>query len=330
MPSCLRCAARRALLVLLVLTLLLAIPVAGLALWFQTPGDGRAIALAALAAAMVAALTATVRGRLGLGWLIALATLGMVGLWWSTILPSNQRDWAPDVAHGVTATVAGDNVTLHNVRNFDWRSESEASERWEERRYRLDQITGVDLFSSVWSNPAIAHTLIGFSFADGQRVVFSAEIRRERGEAFSEIGGFFKQFELVLIAADERDIIRLRTNERRETVSLFPLQLTPGQSRALFLSFAALGNELARRPRFYQTVTTNCTTVIYRLARLIAPGVPFDWRILLSGYLPGYLYQQHLIATDDPLAEIERRAVITPRGQAAGNAPDYSDRIRAR
>ncbi|WP_271180540.1 Lnb N-terminal periplasmic domain-containing protein [Ancylobacter defluvii] len=330
MPSCLRCAARRALLVLLVLTLVLATPVAGLAVWFQTAGGVRAVALAALAAAAVAALAVAARGRQRLGWLIALATIGVVALWWSTILPSNQRDWAPDVAHGVTATLNGDEITLHNVRNFDWSSESEASERWEERRYRLDQITGVDLFSSVWSNPAIAHTLIGFSFADGQRVVFSAEIRRERGEEFSEIGGFFKQFELVLIAADERDIIRLRTNARRETVSLFPLELTREQRRALFLSFAELGNELARQPRFYQTVTTNCTTVLFRLARLIAPGVRFDWRILLSGYLPGYLYDQKLIATDAPLAETERRAVITPRGQAAGNAPDYSERIRAR
>ncbi|MBS7544394.1 DUF4105 domain-containing protein [Ancylobacter oerskovii] len=317
-------------LVLLLATLVLAMPLAALAVWFQTTGLVRVVALAALAAAVLATLTLVLRGQPGAGWLVALATIGLVAAWWATIRPSNERIWAADVAHGVTATIAGDDVTLHHVRNFDWHSEDEATERWEDRRYRLDQITGVDLFSSVWSNPAIAHTLIGFSFADGQRVVFSAEIRREKGEAFSEIGGFFKQFELVLIAADERDIIRLRTNERRESVSLFPLELTPEQRRALFLSFAGLGNELARAPRFYQTVTTNCTTVIFRLARLIEPGVAFDWRILLSGYLPGYLYEQELIATDAPLAEVERRAAITPLGQAAGDAPDYSERIRRR
>ncbi|GAB4067939.1 DUF4105 domain-containing protein [Ancylobacter sonchi] len=315
---------------LLVLALLLATPVGALGLWYQTQGPMRLIAYVALAAAVLAALVLAVTGKVGSGWLVALAAAAAFAWWWTGILPSNDRVWAPDVEHGVTATINGDEVTLHNVRDFRWTSENDAIEHWEDRRYRLDQITGVDLFSSVWSNPAIAHTLVGFSFADGQRVVFSAEIRREKGEAFSEIGGFFKQFELVLIAADERDIVRLRTNERRETVSLFPIDLTPELRRALFLSFTTLGNELAREPRFYQTITTNCTTVIFRLARVIEPGVGFDWRILLSGYLPGYLYEQELIETDLPLAEVERRALITPLGQAAGDAPDYSERIRVR
>lgn len=316
-------------LVLLVLAVLIGGAIAAMALWFQTEGVARLFGWTALACAGFAAIRFGVRRRTGLGFLTALAAFTVLAAWWATILPSNDRDWAPDVAHGVTATIDGNEVTLHHVRNFDWTSEDTATERWETRRYRLDEITGVDLFSSVWDSPAIAHTLIGFSFADGQRVVFSAEIRRERGEAFSAIGGFFKQFDLVLIAADERDIIRLRTNERKETVSLFPLAVPQAFREELFLSFVELGNELAARPRFYQTITTNCTTVIFRLARLIEPGMPLDWRILLSGYLPGYLRDHGLIPGTAMLAQIEREAVITPRGQAAGDAPDFSQRIRA-
>ena len=213
--------------------------------------------------------------------------------------------------------------------NFDWRSDTDFTPRWETRRYSLDRLTSVDLVSSVWGSPAIAHTLISFGFAEGGHVVFSAEVRRERGEAFSEIGGFFKQFELVMIAADEKDIIRLRTNIRREDVTLLPLKLNGAQARALFLGFAGRANDLARTAQFYQTVTTNCTTVIFELARHIDRRVPLDWRILFSGYLPGYLYELGIIRTDIPLDQVLQQAAISLRAQDAPAAADYSQVIRA-
>ncbi|MGA0561454.1 DUF4105 domain-containing protein [Ancylobacter sp. VNQ12] len=283
----------------------------GTALWFQLSATWNT---AGSAAAALAGLTVAVLGwrRPRRGWLALVLVAAGASLWWMSIKPSNERDWAADVAHGVTGEVVGSDVILHNVRHFAWTSEASAIPRWETRRYRLDELRSVDLFSSVWGNPAIAHTLIGFGFADGAYVVFSAEIRRERGEMFSEIGGFFKEFELVMIAADADDIIRLRTDFRGEQVSRFALKLTPEQARALFLSYLARANELAAQPEFYQTVTTNCTTVIFQLARLVEPGIPLDWRILLSGYLPGYLYEHAIIATDRPLEEIKRQAILAP------------------
>ena len=201
--------------------------------------------------------------------------------------------------------------------------------RWTTRRYALDQLTSVDLISSVWSSPAIAHTLIGFGFANGERVVFSAEVRREKTEAFSEVGGFFKQFELVMIAATERDIVRLRTNIRGENVTLLPLRISRQQAQALFLGFANRANALARTPEFYQTVTTNCTTVIFELARQVDTRVPLDWRILLSGYLPGYLYDLGIIRTDAPLDRVLREAAISERAKKLPPGADYSAGIRA-
>lgn len=283
----------------------------GTALWFQLPAR---FTVAGSAACAVAGVALTVLGwrRPRAGALALLLVALGAGLWWASIRPSNERDWAEDVAHGVTGEVVGDEVVLHNVRHFEWLTQDTAIPRWETRRYRLDQLRRVDLFSSVWGNPAIAHTLIGFGFADGAYVVFSAEIRRERRESFSEIGGFFREFELVMIAADADDIIRLRTDFRREQVSRFALKLTPEQARALFLTYLARANQLAAQPEFYQTLTTNCTTVIFQLARLVEPGIPLDWRILLSGYLPEYLYDHAMIATDRPLDEIRRQAILTP------------------
>ena len=280
----------------------------------------------ALTAAVAFAIIVLGQRRPAIAW----ASLGLaaviVAAWWISIRPSNDRDWAPDVARGVTGEIRGAEVRLHNVRNFDWRTEQDFTPRWETRRYALDQLESVDLVSSVWGNPAIAHTLISFGFSDGDHIVFSAEIRRERDESFSEIGGFFKEFELVMIAATENDIVRLRTDVRRENVSLFPLRLSPEQGRELFVSYVEKANELADEPEFYQTITTNCTTVIFKLARLIEPGIPLDWRVLLSGYLPDYLYDHDLIRTDLPLEEIKRKALINPHNSSSSD--DFSVAIR--
>ena len=283
--------------------------------------------MAAIAVVAIA-LVGAGRRRWKAGW-GGLAIACLVGAaWWTSIAPSNDRDWAPVAAHGVTADIQGSDIVLHNVRNFEWRSDDDFTPRWETRRYSLDKLTSVDLVSSVWASPAIAHTLISFGFADGAHVVFSAEIRRERGEVFSEVGGFFKQFELVMIAADENDILRLRTNIWRESVTLLPLRVTPAQARALFLGFAERANRLAAEPQFYQTITTNCTTVIFELARHIDGRVPLDWRIVFSGYLPSYLYGLGIIRTDIPLDQVLQQAAISERAQAAPPGADYSRVIR--
>ena len=319
---------RRSCMIILIVATAVAAVLAMTGLVYQTEPPWRWIFMALVAAAGIGIVRAGARGwRAGWGGFALAVVIGI--LWWSSIRPSNDRVWAPDVAHGVTAEINGADVVLHNVRDFDWRSETDFTPRWVTRRYALDQLTSVDLISSVWSSPAIAHTLIGFGFSNGERVVFSAEVRREKTEAFSEVGGFFKQFELVMIAATERDIVRLRTNIRGESVTLLPLRVSQQQAQALFLGFANRANALSRTPEFYQTVTTNCTTVIFELARQVDTRVPLDWRILLSGYLPGYLYDLGIIRTDAPLEQVLREAAISERAKSLPPGADYSAGIRA-
>ncbi len=224
------------------------------------------------------------------GWMALILCLATATLWWSSITPQQDLTWAPETARGVMAEFQGDTVIVHNIRDFIWENENTAAEQWKSETYSLNAITSVDLLTSVWSSPAIAHVLISFGFSDGRHLAFSAEIRREADEEFSSVGGFFKTFELVLIAAEERDIVKLRTNFRSEDVSLFPLRLTPEQARLLLVTYLERGNQLAAEPEFYNTITANCTTVIFRLARLVDPGLPFDWRVLASRYLPAYLF----------------------------------------
>ena len=299
---------------------------AGIALWVQFPQARWLPALFACAlAAVISARLATPYGWPALG-LLTLA----VTAWYLSLSPRADRDWAPDVAHLATGRIDGNIVTLHNLRAFRWQDRDHATESWETRRLDLDHLATADMVTSVWSNPDIAHLLVSFGFTDGQRVVFSVEIRREKGEKFSSIGGFFRQFELALIAADEEDIVKLRTHHRAEDVRLYPLRLTPDQLRVVFLEYVKLGNDLAAKPRWYNTVTANCTTVVWHLTRALNPDLGLDPSLLLSGRLPAWLYRMNLIALPGTLAEIRAAARISPRALAAPEGADFSAAIRAR
>lgn len=252
--------------------------------------------------------------------------------WWVRIAPSDTRAWADDVARHLQPQIQGEVVVLANVRNFDWRSDDDYTPRWETRRYDLDRLRSVDMALSYWMGPAIAHTLVSFGFDDGQggaeQLAFSIEIRRERGESFSAIAGFFKQYELSLVAADERDILRVRTNVRGEDVYLYRVALAPAARRALFLAYLAEADALARQPRFYATLTANCTTIVYAMAQRIVGGLPLDWRLLASGYLAEYLHGVGGLAPGHALAELRSAGRITERAQAADADARFSQAIR--
>ncbi|MBW9336282.1 DUF4105 domain-containing protein [Herbaspirillum sp. RU 5E] len=311
----------------------------GFALWFQLPVAAwlriAAIVLWSLPPAATLALVAGVPslpGLPGLSWRwgpLAFVLAGMaMALWWSSIRPSHERDWADDVARLLVPQVQGDIVQLDNVRNFTWRSETDYDIRWESRRYDLSQLVSADLVLSYWMGPAIAHTLVSFGFADGRRLVFSLEIRRERDEAFSALGGFFRQFETVIVAADETDIIRTRTNARGEDVYLYRLQLRPDQLRRVFLGYLERAAQLPDSPRFYNTLTSNCTTIVFELARRLSPSLPLDYRLLLSGYFANYVFDQGVLTPGYSFAQLHAAGRITGRALQDGPQQDYSKRIR--
>ncbi|MFN4153306.1 MAG: DUF4105 domain-containing protein [Paracoccaceae bacterium] len=268
------------------------------------------------------------RRRWGLLWAGMAALAVIAGLWWVMQDPRDDRVWAKDVAHGVTGEVEGSKVTLRNVRNFRWQDPDTAVESWEARVVDADRITSLDMFTSVWDSPLIAHVLVSFGFEDGQQIVFSGEIRREQGEVFSALGGFFRRYELVMIAADERDIVHLRTDARGEQVSIFPVDLDPEARRQLFLSFVNRANELAAEPEWYHTLLANCTTVPFRLVKGIAPGLVLDWRVLASGHLPGYLHDLGVLRPDMALEQVLERAKLPRAGMDAASGPAYAQLLR--
>lgn len=300
-----------------------------LAICYTVPSPWRWPLLAgwsALALATIAAPWLCCRGIVyGVAGIALLSLLA----WWSRLSPSHQRDWADDVARLLVPEVDGQRVVLHNVRNFDWRSVDDYAVRWETRQYDLDHLASADLILSYWMGPHIAHTLVSFGFDDGRQLVFSLEIRKERGEAFSAIGGFFREFEVVLVAADENDIVRTRTNARGEDVYLYRLNIPPAALRPLFLGYLDEAEGIRRAPRFYNSLTSNCTTIVFDLARRIAPSLPLDYRLLLSGHFAEYVYAHGGLVPGFDYRQLHAAGRITARARAyRGPAEGFPAAIR--
>jgi hypothetical protein len=248
--------------------------------------------------------------------------------WWLSMPPSNTRDWQPDVARLPSAVIEGNRVTIRNVRNFAYPSPTAMVERWETRTYDLDTIVGFDMFLSTWGAPGIAHTISSWEFSDGQHLAISIETRKEKGEEYSALLGFFRQFELYYVVADERDVIGVRAGPRKEDLHLYRLRGSPAFARALLLDYLGEVNQLDRAPRWYNALTHNCTTQIRHHVEQIAPGNPFDWRILANGYLDRLGYERGQINTSMPFEEVRRRSDVTARARAAGDRGDFSAIIR--
>lgn len=303
---------------------------AALALWYQLPGGGlvRAACSVLWALAVIALAVFAISRCSWMPLVLYALAYALVLVWWSTIRPSNEHLWSDDVAQLMSGKVDGNRVTLANVRNFSWRTEDDRDIRWETRSYKLDQLVTADAVLSYWGSPSIAHAMISFGFSDGGHVVFSVEIRKKRGQRYSAIGGFFKQFELILTAADERDIIRVRTNVRGEDDYLYPLVMPQPAMRELFVSYVQAANQLVGHPAFYNTVSSNCTTIVYRMAQQIDPGLPQDARLLLTGYLPDYLYEIGALDRRVPLDLLRARGRITERARASVPTDDFSRVIR--
>jgi hypothetical protein len=321
--------------------LLLGLVILGTALWgvlalfyfdHANPALRTALAAAYGVASLVALALFIARSRRWHAFLAQLALFGIVLACWSGIKPSNDRHWVTENAVLPYATFEGEHVTLHNIRNNDYRTETDFTPRYYDRTFDLQQLNSVDLFAVYWMGPAIAHVFVSFGFADGNHLAISIEARNERGEGYSTIKGFFRQYTLYYDVGDERDIVRLRTNYRKdppEEVHLYRLHGPVGNGRAVFLDYLREINSLKDHPAFYNTLTTNCTSNIWLHGRVNPGHVPYSWKILLSGHFPEYLYEMGRLDTSLPFDELQKRSIINPLAQAADQAEDFSQRIRA-
>ncbi len=296
------------------------------ALWYDFPVAGIRHPLA-IVFGLGALAVAIKKKRCGMTG-VALAIALVVG-WWFTLKPSNTRNWQADVAETAWGEVNGDVVTLHNIRHCDYRSEEDYTVRWETRTLHLSQLTGVDIGIDYWGSRYMAHPMLSFIFADTLPVTMSIETRKETGETYSAIGGLYRQYELIYLATDERDSFRVRTNYRKgEEIYLYRTTSTADEARERFIEYINTMNAMRDHPRWYNAITTNCTTAI-RSQHDASKRAPFDWRMLVNGFMDELLYDKGEIVTDGlPFPELKNRALINDAAHSADQSPDFSKLIR--
>jgi hypothetical protein len=292
----------------------------------------------------VAPLRVALSGLFGIGTLAAFvflqrrwrtllgfaAVFALLVTWFLLIPPSNDREWAPEVAVMPSATVKGNLVEIRNIRNFEYRTATEFTPRYYDKTFDLDKLQSADLICVYWGMPAIAHIMASFGFGGDDFVVFSIEMRPERNEPSTMVRSLFRQYELIFIAADERDVIRLRTDfrEPREQVYIYRTRLPIENQRKLFLAYAAKVDSLSRTPEWYNTLEDNCTTGVLNLTHAYEGRGRYNWKVLLSGFAAEYGYDLGMLDTSVPFAELSERGHVNDRAARAGDSPAFSSRIR--
>lgn len=303
---------------------------ATLAMWYRLPlaEFGRAAAASAFLLFGIGVSLAVLSHFRNRALTAFVAAFAVVLIWWNSIQPLTQAEWAPDVARQVTGVQVGNLLTLNNVRDFDWRSNSDFTENWVTRTYDLSSIKSVDLFMSYWSGPQIAHVIMSFGFLDGEYLAWSIEVRRKNGGQFSPLADLFKSNSLVIVAAEERDVVGVRSNIRGEDVQLYRLGAPPAAARALLLQYVDDANALAKKPEFYNSLTTNCTTTIVKMIRAVGDDIPLDWRLVVNGYLPDYAYAQGALDKRLRMSDLRALAHIDERARQSGLSDGFSRVIR--
>lgn len=295
------------------------------ALWFDFPEPllRRAAAIAFGITSVLLAVFVRPRWR---AKLVLASGIILVLIWWQTLQPRQFRDWKPEVARTAHAEIDDGVVTIQNVRNFDYRTEMDFTPRYETRRLDLRNLRGVDVFINYWGSPYMAHPILSFDFGRDGRICFSIETRPEKGESYSALGGLYRQFELIYVVADERDVIRVRSNCRKgEDVYLYHLKAP--RARETFMEYIRTVNELNVTPRWYNAIANNCTSAI-RQQRAASERAPWDWRMLVNGFGDELLYEKQAFDRSLPFPELKRISHVNDRAKAADHDPEFSEKIR--
>lgn len=304
---------------------------ASAAIWFDLPLHGLQAPVAIIYFLLMLTLLHNVQ-RLDLRLLVWIASVVVVVVWWFSLQPSNNRHWQADVAQMPWSEVYGDRVTVHNVRDFEYVTETDYKPRWTVKQISLSQISGVDLFVTYWGSPWIAHAIVSFALGAGNHLAMSIEARKELGENYSAVRGFFRQYELIYLAAEERDVVRVRTNYRQgESVYLYRTRTTPADARHLFLQYLRWMDQVRRKPEWYNAFLSNCTSnVTGYLAETKVGGLSrWDWRNVINGRGDEMLYELGDLVTDGlPFAELKARALINAAAQQGASDADFSALIR--
>ncbi len=244
--------------------------------------------------------------------------------------PARNRNWAQDQIVLARAELTPPLVTIRDVRNFEYETEDRYAPAYYDKTYDLRELDSAWFFVEPFGKGGAAHTFVSFGFADRDFVSISVEIRKEKGESFSPLKGLMREYELMYVVGDERDLVKLRTNFRKDQVHLYRIRTTQERVQKMFLSMLRRANQLGEQPEFYNTLTNTCTTNLVRHVNEITPRrVPYGLSVLLPANSDQLAYELGLIDTTAPFAELRRRANINQLAARYADDPEFSRRIRS-
>ncbi len=218
------------------------------------------------------------------------------------------RDWRPEVAVMPRAYVSGDDVRIVGVRDFQYRSVDDFTPATSERTVQLSHLVGVDFYISYWMPGPVGHTFLSFTFDDAEPISISIEARPEAHEGFAPVGSLFKQFELIYVVGEERDLVGVRHQlSTRGCISVSNQHHTGEMHASCSSSTWSASTNWSERAEFYHLLSNNCTLNIVRYANAVGPGSRFDIRHYLNGLFDGYLYQRQLLEGSMPFEDLRRQ-----------------------
>jgi hypothetical protein len=245
------------------------------------------------------------------------------------VQPSTERNWSRDQEVLPVAQLNGNLATIRNIRNFTYRTTDDYTPAYYDKTFDLNELESAWFVVEPFGKGGAAHTFVSFGFGGNDFVAISVEIRKEIGESFSVFKGLMRQYEVMYVVGDERDLVKLRTNYRNDTVYLYPIRTTRQKMRAMFVSMLERANKLAREPEFYNTLTNTCTTNLVSHVNLITPRkVPFSFATLLPANSDRLAYDLGMLDTNLPFEEARRQFQINDLARRYADDPQFSVRIR--
>ena len=297
--------------------------------WFLTEGRDEGLRIAVvLATALLPPIAFVLVRRSPGGRVVVEGVLVLAVIAWLSTPPSNEGSWSAEYARIPTATFDGDLVTLRNVRDFRWTSDTEFTPRYYDATFDLNELETLDFIKVHWGIEWIAHTMLSFGFRDGRHVTVSVETRRREGQEWSSVAGFFRQYTLAYVIGDELDLVHLRTNVRGEDVYLYPTNTDPRDIRSLFVDILESATALADEPEWYNTITDNCTTSLARHVRKLPGRRRWDPRLLVNGHTDEMGMETGWLTPRGNLEETRQYYYVNPKVEDLEDTTGYSAKIR--
>ena len=226
------------------------------------------------------------------------------------------RNWYPYLARTAQVELAEDRFAVEPVSDWSYERAGPIAETYGEASYTIETLRNVwFVLEPQPGSQLAAHTLLLFEFEGDRLLGLTIEARREVDEDYSALAGIRNAFELSYVWASARDLLTRRAVMLDHDVFVYPVAIDDTQKRALLRRLLERTEALETRPRYYNTLFSNCTNEL-------AKAAGFNWApaYILTGRSDEYLFRRGIIPGDS-FAQAHARSDMSAFIEALNVAP---------